>query len=171
MGAVVRTTQRSKSENRFFKRFKRKSGTLVEFWLRFESAMDQQRHTQKKLDNDSKHTCPKMSTDLALEAHRVKVSRGLAKEETVEVTTVRDANRDKNYEVTYCPVIFKASCSYKMLERKGILCRHVLWIYSSNGLKTLPDEYILKRWSKDAIRSGMFDCNGEAAEDIDIIDG
>ncbi|XP_074299885.1 protein FAR1-RELATED SEQUENCE 5-like [Silene latifolia] len=190
--------------------FESKVGTLVEFWLRFESAMNQQRHTQKKLENDNKHTCPKTSTHQALEAHGAKVytykvlqefqqevkylidtcrSRGFAEEDTVEVNTVKDTIRDMNYEVTYIiygielhlckltfyfivdAVIFKASCSYRMLERKGILCRHVICIYLSNGLKTIPDEYVAKRWSKDAIRSGMFNCNGEATEDIDIIDG
>ncbi|XP_074266982.1 protein FAR1-RELATED SEQUENCE 9-like [Silene latifolia] len=56
MGSVMRTTQRSESENSFFKRFESKSGSLVEFSLRFDSVMDQQRHTQKKLGNGNRHT-------------------------------------------------------------------------------------------------------------------
>ncbi|XP_074277567.1 uncharacterized protein LOC141601202 [Silene latifolia] len=58
----------------------------------------------------------------------------------------------------------------RMLESKVILCRHVIWIYSSNGLKTIPDECVVNRWCKDEVRSKMFDCNGDAAEDVDIID-
>ncbi|XP_074305609.1 protein FAR-RED IMPAIRED RESPONSE 1-like [Silene latifolia] len=191
MGAVMRTTQISESENSFFKIFEDKSGTLLEFLLRFKSAMDQQRHTHKKLDNEDKHTSPKMETHLALEANGAKVythkvfkefqeeakysmdtckSRGFAEIDSLEVTTVRDASRDKNYDVTYCPVTYKASCSCRMLERKGILCRHIIWIYSSNGVKTIPDEYVLNRWCKDAIRSKSFNCNGNPAEEIDIID-
>ncbi|XP_074283377.1 protein FAR-RED IMPAIRED RESPONSE 1-like [Silene latifolia] len=191
MGAVMRTTQRSKSENSFFKRFEGKSGTLLEFFLRFKSAMDQQRHTHKKLDNEDKHTSPKMETHLALEADGAKVythkvfkefqeeakysidtckSRGFAEIDSLEVTTVRDASRDRNYDVTYCPVTYKASCSCRMLERKGILCRHIIWIYSSNGVKTIPDEYVVNRWCKDALRSKSFNCNGDPAEEIDIID-
>ncbi|XP_074287466.1 protein FAR1-RELATED SEQUENCE 9-like [Silene latifolia] len=65
----------------------------------------------------------------------------------------------------------KATCSCRMLERKGIICRHVIWIYSSNGVKIIPEQCIVKRWCKDARLSKMFDCNGEATEDIDIIDG
>ncbi|XP_074313894.1 protein FAR-RED IMPAIRED RESPONSE 1-like [Silene latifolia] len=192
MGGVMRTTQRSESENCFFKRFESKLGTLVEFSLRFDSAMDQQRHTQKKLDNGNKHTSPQISTHLAIEVHGAQVyshkvfeefqeevkysidtckSRGFSEGDSLEVTTVRDANRDRNYHVTYCPVTFKATCSCRMLERKGILCWHVIWIYSSNGLKTIPYGCVVNRWCKDAIRSKMFDCNGEAAEDVDIIDG
>ncbi|XP_074267019.1 protein FAR-RED IMPAIRED RESPONSE 1-like [Silene latifolia] len=37
------------------------------------SAMDQQRRTHKKLDNEDKHTSPKMDTHLALEADGAKV--------------------------------------------------------------------------------------------------
>ncbi|XP_074312353.1 protein FAR-RED IMPAIRED RESPONSE 1-like [Silene latifolia] len=124
MGAVMRTTQRSESENSFFKRFEGKSGTLLEFLLRFKSAMNQQRHTHKKLDNEDKHTSPKLETHLALEADAAKVythkvfkefqeeakysidtckSRGFAEIDSLEVTTLRDASRDRNYDVTYCP--------------------------------------------------------------------
>ncbi|XP_074278003.1 protein FAR-RED IMPAIRED RESPONSE 1-like [Silene latifolia] len=176
MGAVMRTTQRSESENSFFKRFEGKSGTLLEFLLRFKSAMDQQRHTHKKLDNEDKHTSPKLETHLALEADAAKVythkvfkefqeeakysidtckSRGFAEIDSLEVTTVRDASRDRNYDVTYSP---------------GKSFEHIIWIYSSNGVKTIPDEYVLNRWCKDALRAKSFNCNGDPAEAIDIID-
>ncbi|XP_074305905.1 protein FAR-RED IMPAIRED RESPONSE 1-like [Silene latifolia] len=200
MGGVMRTTQRSESENSFFKRFESKSGTLVEFSMRFDSAIDQQRHTQKKIDNCNRHTFPIISTHLAIEVHGAQVyshkvfeefqeevkcsigtckSRGFTECASLEVMTVRDANRDRNYEVTYCPGLsvtamadtLKATCSCRMLERKGILCRHVIWIYSSNGVKMIPEQCVVKKWCKDARLSKMFDCNGEAIEDVDIIDG
>ncbi|XP_074305933.1 protein FAR-RED IMPAIRED RESPONSE 1-like [Silene latifolia] len=180
MGGVMRTTQRSESENSFFKRFESKSGTLVEFSMRFDNAMDQQRHTQKQIDNCNRRTFPVISTHLAIKVHGAQVyshkvfeefqeeakcsigtckSRGFTECDSLEVTTVRDANRDRNYEVTY------ASC--RMLERKGILCRHVIWIYSSNGVKIIPEQYVVQRWCKDARLSKMFDCNGEATEDVE----
>ncbi|XP_074287924.1 uncharacterized protein LOC141613089 [Silene latifolia] len=65
----------------------------------------------------------------------------------------------------------KATCSCRMLERKGILCRHVIWIYSSNGVKIIPEQCVVNRWCKDAMLSKMFDSNGEATEYVDIIDG
>ncbi|XP_074300628.1 protein FAR1-RELATED SEQUENCE 1-like [Silene latifolia] len=154
--------------------------------------MDQQRHTQKKIDNCNRHTFPVISTHLAIEVHGAQVysrrvfeefqeevkysigtckSRGFTECYSLEVTTVRDANRDKNYEVTYCPDTLKATCSCRMLERKGILCRHFIWIYSSNGVKIIPEQCVVKRWCKDAELSKMFDYNGEATEDVDIIDG
>ncbi|XP_074306287.1 protein FAR-RED IMPAIRED RESPONSE 1-like [Silene latifolia] len=126
MGGVMRTTQRSESENSFFKIFESKSGTLVEFSMRFDNAMDQQRHIQKQIDNCNRHTFPVISTHLAIEVHGAQVyshkvfeefqeeakcsigtckSRGFTECDSLEVTTVRDANRDRNYEVTYCPSI------------------------------------------------------------------
>ncbi|XP_074290591.1 protein FAR1-RELATED SEQUENCE 3-like [Silene latifolia] len=148
--------------------------------------------TQKKIVNCKRHTFPITSTHLAIEVHGAQVyshrvfeefqeevkysidtckSRGFSECDSLEVTTIRDANRDRNYEVTYCPDTLKATCSCRMFERKCILCRHVIWIYSSNGVKIIPEQCVVKRWCKDAMLSKMFDCNGEATEDVDIIDG
>ncbi|XP_074267030.1 protein FAR1-RELATED SEQUENCE 9-like [Silene latifolia] len=162
MASVVRTTQRSESENSFFKRFEHKSGTLVEFWIHFESAMDQQRHTQKQLDNNDKHSSPKTSTHLALESHGAKVctystfytfkeediysvdtcrTRGFIERDELEVTTVKDSSRGKNFEVANSPGTRKARCSCTMFERTGILCRHIISIFS--------------KWDEDYTRRGM----------------
>ncbi|XP_074291610.1 protein FAR1-RELATED SEQUENCE 5-like [Silene latifolia] len=97
-------------------------------------------------------------------------SRGFTECGSLEVTTVRDASR-REIMRSHTPDTLKATCSCRMLERKGIICRHVIWIYSSNGVKIIPKQCIVKRWCKDARLSKMFDCNGEATEDIDIIDG
>ncbi|XP_074298089.1 protein FAR1-RELATED SEQUENCE 5-like [Silene latifolia] len=73
MGCLLRTTQRSESQNNFFKRFENAHGTLVEFLMRFQSAIDVQRHTQKQLDRDDDCTLPQLATSLKLEAHASKV--------------------------------------------------------------------------------------------------
>ncbi|XP_074305705.1 protein FAR1-RELATED SEQUENCE 5-like [Silene latifolia] len=69
MGCLLQTTQRSESQNNFFKRFENAHGTLVEFLMRFQSAIDVQRHTQKQLDRDDDCTLPQLATSLKLEAH------------------------------------------------------------------------------------------------------
>ncbi|XP_074305110.1 protein FAR1-RELATED SEQUENCE 9-like [Silene latifolia] len=149
------------------------------------------RHTQKQIDNCNKTRFPEISTHLAIEVHGAEVyshkvfeefkeeakcsmgtckSRGFTECGSLEVTTVRDANR-REIMRSHTPDTLKATCSCRMLERKGIICRHVIWIYSSNGVKLIPEQCIVKRWCKDARLSKMFDCNGEATEDVDIIDG
>ncbi|KAK9740323.1 hypothetical protein RND81_03G026400 [Saponaria officinalis] len=76
MGNIMSTTQRSESENSFFKKFENHYGTLVEFWLRYESAMDQQRHTHKRLEMESNNSVPKTITPLSLESHALTVYTG-----------------------------------------------------------------------------------------------
>ncbi|XP_074314036.1 protein FAR-RED IMPAIRED RESPONSE 1-like [Silene latifolia] len=150
MGGVMRTTQRSESENSFFKRFET---------IEVHGAQVYSHKVFEEFQEEAKCSIGNCK------------SRGFTECGSLEVTNVRDANRDRNYEVTYCPYTLKATCSCRMLERKGILCRHVIWIYSSNGVKIIPEQCVVKRWCKDARLSKMFDCNGEATEDVDIIDG
>ncbi|XP_074303643.1 protein FAR1-RELATED SEQUENCE 5-like [Silene latifolia] len=71
LDCLLRTTQCSESENNFFKRFENPHGTFFEFWMRFQSAMDQQRYTQRSLDRDSDHSLPQTKTLLSLEISTV----------------------------------------------------------------------------------------------------
>ncbi|XP_074293429.1 protein FAR-RED IMPAIRED RESPONSE 1-like [Silene latifolia] len=153
MGGIMRTTQRSESENSFFKRFEARNGTLVEFWMRFQSALDQQRHNQKRLDNENRHSNPKLCSKLALESDGAKIythdifeefqeelknaiggfsCKGFLESNNLEVTTLKDSLGGRNFDVQYNPGTFEASCSCKLFERKGLLCRHIIWIYSDS---------------------------------------
>ncbi|KAH7854140.1 hypothetical protein Vadar_010578 [Vaccinium darrowii] len=48
------------------------------------------------------------------------------------------------------------SCSCKKFEFGGILCSHALKVLSSNNIVKIPNQYILKRWTKNA-KSGSID--------------
>ncbi|XP_074277577.1 uncharacterized protein LOC141601211 [Silene latifolia] len=151
----MRTTQRSESENSFFKRFESKSGTLVEFSLRFDNAIDQQRQTQKKLDNGNKHTSPQMSTHLAIEVHEAKVYSYKVFEEFQE---------EVKYSIDTCK-----SKGFAEGDSLEVTTLHLKQVVAAKCLK--GKEFYDGIWCKDAIHSKMFDCNGEADEDIDIVDG
>ncbi|XP_074296898.1 protein FAR-RED IMPAIRED RESPONSE 1-like [Silene latifolia] len=69
MGCILRTTQRSESANSFFKWYENHFGTQVEFWMRFQTAMDQQRYTQRCDDYDSDHSLPNLDTNIHLEKY------------------------------------------------------------------------------------------------------
>jgi hypothetical protein len=43
----------------------------------------------------------------------------------------------------------KANCSCRMFEYSGILCRHILTVFTVTNILTLPSHYILKRWTKN----------------------
>ncbi|XP_062185944.1 protein FAR1-RELATED SEQUENCE 5-like [Phragmites australis] len=52
------------------------------------------------------------------------------------------------------PVDQMVSCSCRLVERIGILCRHALKALDLVNIKLLPKRYILKRWTRGA-RSGI----------------
>ncbi|XP_074291388.1 protein FAR1-RELATED SEQUENCE 5-like [Silene latifolia] len=191
MGGIMRTTHRSESENSFFKRFEARNGTLVEFWMCFESALDQQRHNQKRLDNENRQSNPKLCSKLAIESDGAKIythdifeefqeklkntiggfsCKGFLESNNLHVTTLKDSLGGRNFDVQYNPGTFEASCSCKLFERKGLLCRHIIWVYSGNGVKKIPETGIARRWTKDALRSGDYSCTGECTDDMDIVD-
>ncbi|XP_074291021.1 protein FAR-RED IMPAIRED RESPONSE 1-like [Silene latifolia] len=175
MGGIMRTTQRSESENSFFKRCEARNGTLVEFWMRFESALDQQRHNQKRLDNENRHSNPKLCGKLAIESDGAKIythdifeefqeelknaiggfsCKGFLESNNLEVTTLKDSLGGRNFDVQ---------------DNLGLLCRHIIWIYSGNGVKKIPESAIARRWTKDALRSGD-NSTWECTDDMDILD-
>ncbi|XP_074282797.1 protein FAR-RED IMPAIRED RESPONSE 1-like [Silene latifolia] len=167
MGGIMRTTQRLESENSFFKR-----------------------HNQKRLDNENRHSNPKLCSKLAIESDGAKIythdifeefqeelknaiggfsCKGFLESNNLEVTTLKDSLGGRNFDVQYNPGTFEASCSCKLFERKGLLCRHIIWICSGNGVKKIPESGIARRWTKDALRSGDYS-TGECTDDMVIVD-
>ncbi|XP_074300369.1 protein FAR1-RELATED SEQUENCE 5-like [Silene latifolia] len=67
MGGLLRTTSRSESENNLFGNFTNPNLSLVQFWMRFQSAMDAQPWKHSKLTADSKNSSPILSTPLSIE--------------------------------------------------------------------------------------------------------
>lgn len=51
---ILRTTSRSESENSLFGNYLNKNLSLVEFWMRFNSAIESQRHTELLTDRITK---------------------------------------------------------------------------------------------------------------------
>ncbi|KAL2893482.1 Protein FAR1-RELATED SEQUENCE 2 [Bienertia sinuspersici] len=44
------------------------------------------------------------------------------------------------------------SCSCKLFEFRGILCRHIIKIIEFEDVNVIPERYILSRWRKDIVR-------------------
>jgi len=58
LGAVLGTTSCCESENNFFSNFTNSHLSLVEFWMRYESALELQRYGQLQFDNESSSLVP-----------------------------------------------------------------------------------------------------------------
>ena len=54
------------------------------------------------------------------------------------------------FVVTVSAAANRASCSCAMFECSGMLCRHVLRVFIVVGMRAIPKEYILRRWTKNA---------------------
>ena len=65
MAGLLRTTSRSESSNSFFQHFHESGNNLVEFYSRFESAMDKQRLRNDTDDKRSQET-PHMETSMRI---------------------------------------------------------------------------------------------------------
>ncbi|XP_074288353.1 protein FAR1-RELATED SEQUENCE 5-like [Silene latifolia] len=179
LGGIMRTTSRSESENSFFGNFTNPHLTLVEFWMRFQSAMDAQRWKYAKVTTDDKNSSPKLSTPLLLEKKTSEFytttvfyefqeelqaacfSCGLSPrttEDNNEHISIMDREKDKVYKVDLSGNKF--SCSCKMFERIGLLCKHVLSVLKDRGFDDIPREYLLDRWSKYATCRPIFNVVG-----------
>ncbi|WOK94984.1 protein FAR1-RELATED SEQUENCE 5 [Canna indica] len=72
----------------------------------------------------------------------------------------RNEEGDKLYTVDFDVSKCKAHCSCFMFEFSGILCRHALRVFIINGVRALPNDYILKRWTKHAKSGCALDDHG-----------
>ncbi|KAK1276368.1 Protein FAR1-RELATED SEQUENCE 3 [Acorus gramineus] len=63
---------------------------------------------------------------------------------------VNGEDDSKIFTVTFHDSEKRVSCSCCKFEFSGVLCRHVLKVFSEVGIQTLPKEYILKRWTMSA---------------------
>lgn len=67
LSELPRTTSRSESSNSCFCRFIGFKHALVEFWLRFDTAVEDQRHKELQADNVTLHTTPVLKTSWGTE--------------------------------------------------------------------------------------------------------
>ncbi|XP_051135354.1 protein FAR1-RELATED SEQUENCE 9 [Andrographis paniculata] len=74
------------------------------------------------------------------------------------VTTYRVAKfgeEHKAHIVRFNAFEMKATCSCRMFEFSGIICRHILSVFRAKNVLMLPSEYVLKRWTRNAKASGV----------------
>ncbi|XP_058111396.1 protein FAR1-RELATED SEQUENCE 5-like [Magnolia sinica] len=55
------------------------------------------------------------------------------------------------YTVTFNVLEVRANCSCQMFEYSGILCRHILRVFSIKNVMLLPPHFIVKRWTRNAM--------------------
>lgn len=171
---------RSEGLNTFFGGHVNASTTIQMLIKQYEKAVANWHEKELKADYDTTNTSPVLKTPSPME----KQAAGLFtrrifmkfQEELVEtlansatkiedsggVSTYRVAKygeEHKAHTVSFNSFEMKATCSCRMFEYSGIICRHILAVFRAKNVLTLPSQYILKRWTRNAKSSSMTDEN------------
>ncbi|KAL6606177.1 hypothetical protein ACP70R_041830 [Stipagrostis hirtigluma subsp. patula] len=185
LAGILRTTSRSESENNFFRHFIGFKYALVEFWLRFSTAMEEQRHHELEADNANLHSTPKLKTSWPIEkngsevfTHQVFTAfqrEVLAARDHCFVESTHHDGELKTMEIsddsTKLRVVnlntsnMVASCSCNLLQSIGVPCRHIIHVLRGAKVSELPSHYVNKRWTKWCKKEAVFDGDGNLLED------
>ncbi|KAF7151513.1 hypothetical protein RHSIM_Rhsim02G0117800 [Rhododendron simsii] len=57
------------------------------------------------------------------------------------------------FHVCYNEESKESNCTCRLFESKGIVCKHIVMVWSRKKLNEAPEKYILPRWSKNVRRS------------------
>ncbi|XP_063941365.1 protein FAR1-RELATED SEQUENCE 5-like [Daucus carota subsp. sativus] len=145
MAGLLRTTSRSGSSNFYFKHFHKSGDTLLEFFSKYESAIEKQRHLFED-NNQLSISVPIPATELKIEIDAAKIyTRQLyyrVREEIesawyhtsidevsliegVKQFKIKDALlKGRLFEVTVRLADHDVNCECKFYVRRGYLCRH-----------------------------------------------
>ena len=140
LGGTLRGTLRSESENNCFKVFTNCHVSLVEYWLRFESAMDAERYEHSESSELLKLSMPELKTLTTLKMHASKIYthinfsifqevvfscgiNSMSNNGEFENFSDFDSKQGKSFDIVYqvANSTHNARCFYKMFQNKGIL--------------------------------------------------
>ncbi|XP_028076470.1 uncharacterized protein LOC114278595 [Camellia sinensis] len=76
-------------------------------------------------------------------------------QDTIDVFELKEENSERVHIVHFDHLTNNISCSCKKFESLGVLCCHALRVFSIKNLTTIPNQYISKRWKKDAKKGIM----------------
>lgn len=176
--AGMYSTQQSKSVNSLFDGYVNARTTLQDFSEQYKQALDDRYEKEARAEFETFYTKPILKTPLPMEKQVAEVYTrklfSVFQDEIYEslvlaVKLSQDDGLSKAYEVARFEEEHKvflvglniadqiASCSCKMFEFEGILCRHVIAVFKATNIFLLPQHYILKRWTRNAKDDAMLE--------------
>lgn len=144
---------------------------LSEFLMRYEKAVEHNREEERKEDFNSFNIQTVLHTKDPLEEqcrrlYTITVFKVFQKELLESYSYVgikiniegaisrylvqRCGNGDERNTVAFNASNLNISCSCRMFEFEGILCRHALKVFQIMNIREIPSRYILHRWTKNA---------------------
>ncbi|PSS21834.1 Protein FAR1-RELATED SEQUENCE like [Actinidia chinensis var. chinensis] len=164
--------------NSFFNGYVNAATTIQLLIKQYEKAVASWHENELKADYDTTSTMPVLKTPSPMEKQAAEcyTRRIFMKfqEELVETlanpaTKIEDSGTITAYRVAkygeelkahivrFNSFEMKANCSCQMFECSGIICRHILSVFRAKNVLTLPSEYLLKRWTRNAKSGGVVD--------------
>ncbi|TXG48335.1 hypothetical protein EZV62_027629 [Acer yangbiense] len=168
--AGMSTTQRSESINSFFDKYIQRKTTLKEFLDQYKAILQEKCEEEAKADFETRHKQPGLKspspfgkqmaplyTHAIFKKFQVEVLGVVAchprKESEYGATKtykVQDFEENQDFIVVWNEMTSDVSCLCHSFEFNGYLCRHVMIVLQMFGVHSIPSQYILTRWTKDA---------------------
>jgi hypothetical protein len=181
--ADMSSSQRAESSHAFFKRYITKSNSLFDFIIRFGRGLVKQRHKELAADVKDMTETPKVRMNHDFLDHMVNLYTSeifylfeaemwvclkykielLGETENDQVFSIQRSSgvASRLREISYNKRLDIASCSCRKFESFGIPCRHILsYLIKYHNFVKLPEQYILKRWTKNAKVGTVIDDGG-----------
>ncbi|KAJ0966353.1 hypothetical protein J5N97_027491 [Dioscorea zingiberensis] len=178
--AEMSPTQKLETMNDFYKKYFNTKTSLKVFLTQFDLSMENRYDEELQADSITMCTKPLLKTASPIEKQAAEAyTRAVFEkfqEEFVEslgynaykikdgtiskFSVARDDDTLESFLVTLNTAKETASCSCKHFEFSGILCRHVLGVFLMVDLHMLPEEYFLKRWTRNAKTDMLLDDGG-----------
>ncbi|KAF5727098.1 hypothetical protein HS088_TW22G00785 [Tripterygium wilfordii] len=164
--------------NLFFDGHVNAATTLQMLMKQYEKAVSSWHEKELKADYDTANDTPVLKTPSPMEKQAADLyTRRIFMKFQVELvetlanpaTKVDDSGtitiysvakfgeEQKAHSVSFKAKEMTATCSCQMFEYVGIICRHILAVFRAKNVLTLPSQYVLKRWTRNAKSGAVLD--------------
>jgi hypothetical protein len=180
----MRSTQLSESLNNDLKIHFKSDFDIIRFLKHFERVVQGKRNNELNSEFESRKKILRviMKIPMLLQASKLytpvifEAFQGQYERSMTACTRVLDGNNeylvatgslgeelvlDEEFRVIGNPLDQTATCSCNLFNRIGIICAHALKVLDLMNIKSLPTQYILKRWTRQACSGIVQDRNGK----------
>ncbi|XP_057809346.1 protein FAR1-RELATED SEQUENCE 5-like [Salvia miltiorrhiza] len=168
--ADMTTTQRSESVNSIVKRYVNYKHKFLEFFNHFQRLLEDRRYEELKVDFKANTSIPSMVYPVEILKHAAgiytpevykKFEQEWYKSHDSSLECFDDNgllvkykitphNKIHHHIVTFDSSSEKTKCSCRKFEFAGIMCSHILKVFTMKNVMKISSEYIMKRWTRQA---------------------
>ncbi|XP_047337223.1 protein FAR1-RELATED SEQUENCE 5-like [Impatiens glandulifera] len=186
--ADMTTTQRSESMNSIVKRYVTYKHKFLDFFNHFERLLEDRRYEELKAETRSKVSAPFLEFPIEIlkqassiytpeiykcfqtewcKSHDTSV-RIIENDGTLTKYEINPLRKSYNNHIVIVDLSCgKFECDCKKIDFTGILCSHILKIFTINNIVKIPNKFIRKRWTREA-KVGYFEVNESTSDQTSL---